>query len=416
MASRERTVFGKYRVVARLGRGGVGDVYLAVNLAPAGVSELVAVKELREPLASMPDARSSFLDEARVATRLHHPNVVRTFEVVEEDDAAYLTMEFLDGQPLQNLVRGEKRAFVPVPLQLQILADALGALHDAHELTDDDGAPLAAVHRGVSPHNVFVTYEGGAKLVDFGVARANAARTVTETGVFQGKVRFASPEQALGTDVDRRSDVFAAGGVLWEILTGEPMWKGLPDTKILLALAGGQIPGPRTVKPEVPEGLDAICRKALAFARDDRYATARELRDALLEYLRQTSDVRDPSVALRAAMATAFERERRAIRAVVDAEIRALREASPESMRLRRVPVLGVPPPPAPAGHARVALATKRPPSGRKVVAIALLVCCLLAAGIYSTFPPRPARRPRPAPAAVAPSASTPLAPSVRSP
>jgi serine/threonine protein kinase len=391
MASRDRTEFGKYRVLARLGRGGMGDVYLAVNMGPSGVSKLIVVKELREQFVSVPEARSMFLDEARIATRLNHPNVVQTYEVVEEPDSLYITMEYLEGQPLQNIIRGPKRALVPVVLQLQILADTLAALHYAHELTDYDGTPLAVVHRDVSPHNVFVTYEGVAKLVDFGIAKAANAKTVTETGVFKGKVRFSSPEQALGTEVDRRSDVFAAGAVLWEIVTGEAMWKGMPDTKVLLAIASGNIPTPRSVNPDVPEALDAICLKALAFAPEDRYATASEFRDALLVYLRELSD---PGVALGSVMTSAFAKERSEMRAIIDAEVCAIRDASSESIRRRRVPVLSVPPPPGTSVHAGLAHTRmlKPPPSGGRVITLALIVCGVLAALIYGSFP-RPAAR-----------------------
>jgi serine/threonine protein kinase len=391
MASRDRTEFGRYRVLARLGRGGMGDVYLAVNMGPSGVSKLIVVKELREQFVSVPEARSMFLDEARIATRLNHPNVVQTYEVVEEPDSLYITMEYLEGQPLQNIIRGPKRALVPVVLQLQILADTLAALHYAHELTDYDGTPLAVVHRDVSPHNVFVTYEGVAKLVDFGIAKAANAKTVTETGVFKGKVRFSSPEQALGTEVDRRSDVFAAGAVLWEIVTGEAMWKGMPDTKVLLAIASGNIPTPRSVNPDVPEALDAICLKALAFAPEDRYATANEFRDALLEYLRELGD---PGVALDSVMASAFAKERSEMRAIIDAEVCAIREASSESIRRRRVPVLSVPPPAGTSVHAGLAHTRmlKAPASGGRVITLALLVCGLLAALIYASFP-QPAAR-----------------------
>jgi eukaryotic-like serine/threonine-protein kinase len=393
MTSRDRSVFGKYRVLARLGRGGMGDVFLAVNLGPSGVSKLIVVKELREQLASMPEARSMFLDEARVATRLNHPNVVQTYEVVEDGESLYLTMEFLDGQPLQNIIRGPVRAKVPLVLQLQILADTLAALHYAHELTDYDGTPLDVVHRDVSPHNVIVTYEGTAKLVDFGIAKAADAKTITESGVFKGKVRFSSPEQVVGTDIDRRSDVFAAGAVLWEILTGEQMWKGMPDTKVLVEIASGRIPAPRTVSAEVPEKLDAICAKALAFERDARYATANDFREALLEYIREA---RAPSEELGPILAAAFATERQEMRSVIDAELKVLREASSDSIRTRQLPTISTAPPsltgsrPTHMAHAR----TARPgPSGKLVVPIALLVCGVLAAVIYTlTFPKHPPR------------------------
>ncbi len=391
MSLRERTVFGKYRVLARLGRGGMGDVFLAVNIGPAGVSKLIVVKELREQLASMPEARSMFLDEARVASRLNHPNVVQTYEVIEDGDSLYLTMEYLEGQPLQNIIRGPKRDLVPMVAQLQIVADTLAALHYAHELTDYDGTPLNVVHRDVSPHNILVTYEGATKLVDFGIAKAADAKTVTESGVFKGKVRFSSPEQIIGNAVDRRSDVFAAGAVLWEVLTGEQMWKGVPDTKVLIELASGRIPRPRSVAPRVPEKLDAICTKAMAFEADARYATANEFREALLEYLRGAGE---PEVELGTVLASAFALERREMHGTIDAEIRAVREASSDSIRTRRVPVLSVPPLAAEGGSRGTELAHaqsfKLAPRGKVVVPIAFLVCCALAIAIYATFPARP--------------------------
>jgi serine/threonine-protein kinase len=367
----------------------MGDVFLAVNLGPSGVSKLIVVKELREQLASVPEARSMFLDEARIATRLNHPNVVQTLEAVEDGESLYLTMEYVEGQALQNIVRGPKRALVPLAVQLHILADVLAALHYAHTLTDYDGTPLNVVHRDVSPHNVLVTYEGGVKLVDFGIAKAADAKTVTESGVFKGKVRFSSPEQVIGTPVDPRSDVFAAGAVLWEILAGEQMWKGVPDTKVLVELASGRIPSPRSVVPSVPEALDAICTRAMAFEADDRYPTAAAFREALLDSLRESGEA---EVAIGPVLSAAFADEQRAMRATVDAEIRAIREASSESIRLRRIPVLSVPPPAEASRGTGLAHAqtSRQTPKGKVVVPIALGVCCALAMALYAAFPAHP--------------------------
>jgi serine/threonine-protein kinase len=255
-----------------------------------------------------------------------------------------------------------------------------------------------------------VTYEGTAKLVDFGIAKAADAKTITESGVFKGKVRFSSPEQVIGTDIDRRSDVFAAGAILWEILTGEQMWKGMPDTKVLVEIASGRVPAPRTVSADVPEKLDAICRKALAFERDARYATANDFREALLEYIREAGA---PSEELGPILSAAFAAERHEMRSVIDAELKALREASSDSIRTRQLPTISTAPPaltgsrPTHMAHAR----TSRPgPSGKLVVPIALLVCGVLAAFIYTvTFPKRPPR-----PTAVA--AASPPSPSVALP
>jgi serine/threonine-protein kinase len=322
----------------------MGDVFLAVNVGPAGVSKLVVVKELREELARASEARTMFLDEARLATRLNHPNVVQTYEVVDEQDSLYLTMEFLDGQPLHRIIRGPERQRFPLPTLLRILADALAGLHYAHELTDYDGTPLEVVHRDVSPHNIIVTYEGTTKLVDFGIAKAADATTVTASGVFKGKVRFSAPEQALCQPIDRRTDVFAVGMVLWEMCTGEPMWRNMADAAVLLELASGRIPRARTVNPEVPAELDAICTKALALAPGSRYATANDMRVALLDYLRRTSD---GGPDLTEVLTAAFAEERKRIRSTIESEIRSMRESSSASRKIRRVPELSLPPSPA---------------------------------------------------------------------
>ncbi len=304
--------------------------------------------------------------------------------------------------------------------QLQIVADTLAALHYAHDLTDYDGTPLNVVHRDVSPHNILVTYEGATKLVDFGIAKAADAKTVTESGVFKGKVRFSSPEQIVGTAVDRRSDVFAAGAVLWEVLTrrarcgrASPGHQGAHRARVR------SNPEPRgSVTPRVPEKLDAICTKAMAFDPGDRYATANAFREALLEYLRGLGE---PEVALGAVLASAFTLERQEMRGTIDAEIRAVREASSDSIRTRRVPVLSVPPLSGDGGSHGTRLAHaqsyKLPPRGKVVVPIALLVCCALAIALCAAFPARPRQAatalapsvPALAPSALAPSADRPV-------
>jgi serine/threonine-protein kinase len=272
---------GRYRIVLPLGQGGTADVYLAVADGPSGFHKLVVLKALRKCFSDDPEFRAMFLSEARLAARLHHPNIVQTNEVIEVDGVPTLVMEYLDGQPLsQVIVRGKQGGF-SLKMQLRVIIDALAGLHRAHELTDFDGTPLAVVHRDVSPHNLFVTVEGQAKVLDFGIAKLDRSMVETEVGTVKGKLRYMAPEQIAGAKLDRRADIYAAGVVLWEAVVGERMWRNCPEDEIRARVRAGDVPMPATVRPDVSASLDRICRKALAFRPEDRYATAQELADDL---------------------------------------------------------------------------------------------------------------------------------------
>jgi serine/threonine protein kinase len=272
---------GKYRIVLPLGQGGTADVYLAVAEGPSGFTKLVVIKVLRKNLASDNEFRMMFLSEARLAARLHHPNVVQTNEVMEVDGAPVLVMEYLDGQPLsQVIVRGKQGGFT-LAMQLRVLADALAGLHAAHELADFDGTKLGVVHRDVSLHNLFVTVEGHAKVLDFGIAKLERSLVETEVGMVKGKLRYMAPEQVAGDKLDRRADIYAAGVILWEALTGERMWRAMSEPDIRARVLAGDLPTPETARPDVPAPLARICRRALSRAPGDRHATARELADEL---------------------------------------------------------------------------------------------------------------------------------------
>ena len=219
------TMLGDYRLIATLGRGGMAEVFLAVRHGHGGFTKLVVIKRLRADLYMSPDGphyRQLLLDEANLAARLHHPNIVQTHEVHDDAGAPYLVMEYLDGQPLTQVVTAALRAGlrVPVRLALHVVAEVLAGLEHAHALCDYDGAPLAVVHRDVSPHNVFWTYAGDVKLMDFGVARSALGASLTVAGTVKGKLGYMAPEQARGEALDHRADLFAAGIVLWELLAG----------------------------------------------------------------------------------------------------------------------------------------------------------------------------------------------------
>ncbi len=313
--------------MAKLGHGGMADVYLATARGPSGFNKLTVLKVLRPHLAGDPHFLTMFLDEARLAARLNHPNVVQTNEVGNTDDAHYLAMEYLEGQPLFRIsakLRAAKR--IELPHNLRILCDALAALHYAHELSDYDGTALSVVHRDVSPHNLFVTYAGQVKLLDFGIAKALTSVAETSPGVLKGKVTYMAPEQAWGEQVDRRADVFAVGIMLWEALTGRRLWLE-SEGNVLQRLVNGKIPSPTTVAPWVLERLEQITMKALALDKEDRYPTAAAFRADLLDALEELG--RPDEDALSRLVVDLFASDRKAIRAVIDEQLRRVDQEDP---------------------------------------------------------------------------------------
>jgi serine/threonine protein kinase len=317
---------GKYRAFQELGQGGTADVYLGVTRGLGGFNKLVVLKMLKRGLAKEPEFREMFLSEARLSARLSHPNIVQVYEVTERDNAPIIIMEYLEGKPLSDL-RAERRGAVPLNIQLRVLADALLGLHYSHELKDFDGRLLGLVHRDFTPHNVFVTYDGQAKVLDFGIAKLSGSLVETETGVIKGKLRYMPPEQILGDGVDRRSDLFAAGVIMWEAITGKRMWADVSEATILKRVSSGDIPSPLSANPDVPPALAEICMKALAPNADDRYATAADFRAALEDWLRlsgnaaSTSEVSDY-------MTSTFAEFRQATRSVVEQHLSATRLSS----------------------------------------------------------------------------------------
>jgi serine/threonine-protein kinase len=286
-----------------------------------GASKLAVVKQLRPELSRDEEHRAMFLNEARLAVRLHDPNIVQTFEVGELEGSYFMAMEYLEGQPLNVVLQRSTREQFPVPLHLHVMLEVLRGLAYAHELTDFDGKPLSVVHRDVSPHNVFLTYDGQVKVVDFGIAKANSTKEQTKTGIFKGKPTYASPEQALGEAVDQRADVYSAGVMLWEAIARRRMWAGRSDTSILVDLVNGTRPKLLDVVPYAPPALASICEKALAQSPDDRFSSSREFLEAVEEYLNDQSH-RVGSKELSARMSELFWSERERIRATIEEQVR----------------------------------------------------------------------------------------------
>jgi serine/threonine-protein kinase len=313
---------GKYRLIAELGHGGMAEVYLAVVRGPAGFNKLVVLKQIRPQLAEDPELLAMFLDEARLAARLNHTNVVQTNEVGQERGRYFIAMEYLEGQPLNRVLhRLQRSGGLPLHLHLRALSEVLAGLHHAHEIADYDGTPLGVVHRDITPHNIFLTYDGQVKVVDFGIAKALNSSSETRAGVLKGKVAYMAPEQARGDQVDRRADLFSIGILLWEAVTGTRLWKGLPDLSILQRLLDGDIPPPHTITPDVPERLEAIILKCLAQDRDERYATALDVQadlDAHLDAQEERGSVRD----LGKLVAKNFDADRLKIKGIIEAQLR----------------------------------------------------------------------------------------------
>jgi serine/threonine protein kinase len=309
---------GKYRLVATLGQGGMGTVHLACASGLGEFRKLIVVKELRQDLPWQDSSLAMFMDEARLAARLDHPNVVQTFEADQDGGRYFLAMEYLDGQPLSALVeRMREHGGVPLPVHLQILSDALAGLQYAHELRDYDGSPLQVVHRDVSPQNVFITYHGQVKVVDFGVAKAGDASTFTSPGMFKGKFAYAAPEQALGRPVDARSDVFAIGVMLWEAISGCRFSAQTPTPTAFRARTEGLEPRTLEAVSDADPLLAEICDRALEVDATRRYPSAEALRSELQEYLLfKYGRVDNPQIG--ELMRGLFERERRAMHRTIE--------------------------------------------------------------------------------------------------
>jgi len=281
------TSASKFGYIATVGRGGMADVYLVSSSGPAGFAKLLVVKELRAELANSEEFVEMFLNEARLAARLHHPSIVQTYDVTRHGSRFFLVMEHLDGQPLHRvLARLEAEPEIMLRVYLHAIMAALDGLHYAHELCDYDGRPLELVHRDVSPHNLSVLYSGHVKLVDFGIAKAALGTSNTRAGIVKGKAAYMAPEQAMARRTDCRADIYSCGVMLWEALAGRRIWAGMDEVSIIGRLMHGEVPSLHAAAPGVPAELAAVCGRALAVDPQRRYATAADMADDLERYLR----------------------------------------------------------------------------------------------------------------------------------
>jgi serine/threonine protein kinase len=316
--------FGRYRELALIGQGGMARVVLAALASARGVQKLLVIKELHAEFAADAEYVGMFSDEARLATRLDHPNLIQTYEFVEEAGRHFFVMEYLDGQSYGALLSRTKRE-LPLALHLHVLTRVLAGLHCAHELTDLSGKAMDVVHRDVSPQNIFLCYGGAIKLVDFGIAKAAGAQVKTRAGTFKGKLSYSPAEQILNVGIDRRTDVFAAGVLLWEAICAKRITQGMAESAILHRRLDGSEPAVLDEKPGTPPELAAICDRALQRDPAERFATAAEMQAALDAFI-EGADLRMTDAEVGAIVARAFETERSEVRRLIQQRLESPEE------------------------------------------------------------------------------------------
>jgi serine/threonine-protein kinase len=314
---------GRYEVLTQLASGGMAAVYVARAQGVAGFERLVAIKVLHPHLAYEQDFITMFLDEARLAARIRHPNVVPTLDISDtEGEGYFLVMDYVEGDHLgallQRAAKANKR--LPAPVVSRIIGDALGGLSAAHQLTDERGEPLMLVHRDISPHNVLVGTDGIARITDFGVAKAEVRLSSTREGQFKGKLAYMAPEQAASGEADQRSDLFSMGIILWEALTGRRLFRGKNNAETLNKILEEPIPAPSEVRPDLSP-FDPVLHTVLARERDERYQTAEQFADALEEAAKQSEGVasgRQVAEVVRAYASEKLQEERQRVRDAID--------------------------------------------------------------------------------------------------
>jgi eukaryotic-like serine/threonine-protein kinase len=277
-------VMGRYAVFGKIASGGMATIHLGRLTGAVGFSRTVALKRLHPHLAEQPEFLRTMIDEARVAVRIHHPNVVQTLDVVEADGGLLVVMEYVRGESLYRLLHAVISAGhrVPIPIASAIALGALHGLHAAHEATDELGMPLGIVHRDVSPQNILVGVDGVARLIDFGVAKAVGRLQSTSQGVVKGKLAYMAPEQLAAQTVTPKADVYAMSIVLWEMLAARRLFVSDDEASLYRIVLDGASTPPSRYAPEVPPDLDALVMTGLAREPDDRFASAREMADVLV--------------------------------------------------------------------------------------------------------------------------------------
>lgn len=275
--SRQSTQLGRYALYDQIAEGGMASVHLGRLTGPVGFSKIVAIKQMHESAARNPDFVAMFLDEARLSGRVQHPNVVATIDVIAKGGEAFLIMEYVHGEALSALLRAARTRDerLSPAFAVHIMCDVLAGLHAAHEAKDENGEPLGIVHRDVSPQNIMIGVDGIARVLDFGIAKAAGRLQETQTGQLKGKLGYMAPEQLLGRPLDRRTDVFAAGIVAWEMLSGRKMFDADSSGQLMYQVLEFEVPALSSFS-DVPEELSQAVQRAMERDPNKRFATAKE--------------------------------------------------------------------------------------------------------------------------------------------
>ncbi len=377
--------FGQYEILERIASGGMAELYKARLSGVEGFQKIVAIKKILPHLADNEEFIAMFADEAKLAAQLNHPNIVHIFDLGKIEGGGYfIAMEFVDGRDLRGLLHAaaEVGSPLPIPLAVYIASKVAAALDYAHRRRDPEGREMTIVHRDVSPQNILISYEGDIKLCDFGIAKAASKASQTQSGALKGKVQYMSPEQAWGKPIDRRSDLFSLGAVLFEMLTDQKLFRGDSDLTVLEKVRAADVAAPSSISPEVSHSLDAIVLKALARDPEERYPNAsdmlRDLEAVLYAYTPAPGS---------ADLAIFLHRLQAEEQAIAEARARqaAPEEPTPEPEKKRKskgtpvarrtgttAPKLVAPPPPA--SPPPPAPAVRREPTG---------------SGVFGTFSPK---------------------------
>jgi serine/threonine protein kinase len=343
---RRGTRLGRYELLVPIARGGMARVWAARQHGQRGFTKLVAIKTILPHLAREAEFERMFLDEARIASLVHHPNVCEIYELGDDQGVLYLAMEWVSGDSLMHVMRNAKRVeSIDLRIAARIVADGAAGLHAAHELTDDDNRPMSVVHRDVSPHNILISADGHIKVADFGVAKAlGQMHSATIAGQIKGKIAYMAPEQITSTKVDRRSDIFSLGCILYEATTGLQPFLGDSDPQVMHSIMKGDYVPPSTLMVGYPKDLEKIIKTALSADVNDRYANADQMKLALEQWLA----VSGPIVSTSHVAALVKER----IGPVLDKRREKIRDASTaqsgESMNV--APASATPPPGSTSG------------------------------------------------------------------